>query len=139
MPNPMVVTTIPFHADGELAEELWQEGASLREKWGDPWIVLNHEPPACTSVGGSHGNHDVLNNVLRFSPTYLLGGHIHNVPYHGGFASKVGSSWCFNAGYPPSTKAAIAPFPNHIIIFEGKATWRATGLAGVVQQSIDLA
>ena len=134
----IVVTTIPFHADREQTTGLWEQGSALRESSGARWLVLNHEPPAYTSVGGRHGSHNVFHKVRQYSPTYLLCGHIHYAPYYGSFAQKMGTTWCFNAGYPTSTKAASAPFPNHIVISHGVATWRATGLEGIIEKSIKL-
>ncbi len=53
----IVITTIPYDYTGcTHRKDLWRSGASLRKQTAAPWLVLHHEPPADTDVGGLHGN-----------------------------------------------------------------------------------
>ena len=67
---------------------------------------------------------------------------MHSQPYHGSFADKLGSTWCFNPGYPEPAFAREAQTPNHILLDLKKstATWNATSnvTGEMMQQQISL-
>jgi len=127
--NRVVVTTIPYDFTAVLwHEDLWRAGARLRRESGAPWIVLHHEPPAGSQVGGPFGNNGLPYFVEEYQPNFLLSGHIHLQPYRGGFAERLGATWCFNPGVPDSAEGATAKQPNHISLdfAEGTAIWSFT-------------
>ena len=142
----MVVTTIPFSflADGEDpgADMLWREGAILREKLRIPWIVVHHDPPADTAVGGFYGDTRVFYRIWEYIPDFVVSGHHHSQPYIGSFADKLGVTWCFNPGYPDPAFAREAKIPNYILLDLKKATatWYATSnvTGEPIQQKISL-
>lgn len=130
--SQLVVTTIPYDYGGRSAEVLWEAGARLRSQHRAPWIVLHHEPPAETVVGGEFGDALLEWSIQEHRPDFLLGGHLHLQPYAGDFADKVGATWCFNAGQPGLEKPPVAEVPNHIILdLEARqATWNAAPIKG---------
>jgi len=131
----VVVTTIPFEP-GErgprFSTALWKEGVRMRVTSGAPWLVLHHEPPADTMVGGRMGDPSVLHKIREYQPDFILSGHLHGQPYAGNFADKIGKTWCFNPGVPVISRAIRTKFPNHIWIDtkNGTATWKATPNVG---------
>jgi len=133
----IVVTTIPFFPGPRglpFVVDLWGEGARLRRECECPWIVVNHEPPCGTLVGGETGDPELVSRIQEFSPDFVVSGHVHGQPYRGSFVDKVGSTWCFNPGRPVLTRAIRAKRPNHILLDLGMqtATWRATPNVGRV-------
>lgn len=128
----IVVTTIPFGLAGGAEKDLWIQGSALRDAYHAPWIVLHHEPPAGTAVGGRFGGHQVLWKIRSHEPDFVLSGHHHLQPYEGRFAERVHETWCFNAGYPPTEQLSRAAVPNHIALdFEaGTASWDAAPETG---------
>ena len=127
----LIVSTIP-HADveGTEYEGLWSLGCRLRAEHRCPWIVLHHEPPHGTSVGGHGGCLGLRRQIIIHQPDYVLSGHLHYQPYLGGFAERLKGTWCFNPGASktPAHAKASPLIPNHIIldIKEGYAQWNAT-------------
>ncbi len=129
----LVVTTIPFSAELKgpiLCGELWEAGARLRKESGAPWLVLHHEPPAETAVGGTNGDPSVFYKIREYQPDYLLSGQ----PYepNGAFADTIGRTWCFNPGFPPSRKLSEAKMPNDILLdtVARTAVWHASQSVG---------
>jgi len=125
----LVVTTIPFDPTAEADwTHLWREGGRLRRKNRVPWIVLHHEPPADTAVGGMMGDKSLFDRIREYRPDFVLSGHLHDQPYHGSFAVRVGSTWCFNPGTPPLARWRSSKQPNSILLdLENRtATWTAT-------------
>jgi hypothetical protein len=127
----LVVSTIPHDdPEGTEHEELWNLGYRLRVEHRCPWIVLHHDPPHGTAVGGHGGNLVLRRQILAHQPDYVLSGHLHHQPYLDGFAERLKTTWCFNPGAsktpPPGHPAP--PEPNHIVldIKEGCAQWHAT-------------
>jgi Icc-related predicted phosphoesterase len=103
----VVATTIPYDFSAvRWHEELWQTGAQLRRESGAPWIVLHHEPPAGTKVGGASGNDGLPYLIEEYQPNFLLSEHMHLEPYRGDFGSRIGATWCFNPGHPDGMNAA---------------------------------
>jgi len=132
--GPIVITTLPFD-EGEAAHTsimatLWCEGQKLRRETSAPWLVLHHEPPTPFSSNhtGSFGSTDFAELLHEHQPDFALSGHLHLVPYHTSFATKLGKTWCFNPGHPPPIAARRASKPNHILLdlTKSKATWTAT-------------
>lgn len=121
----IVVTTVPFFPGirgPRLCNELWEEGRQLRAASRAPWLVLHHEPPADTAVGGHWGDMSLYWKIQDCQPDFVLSGHIHSQPYAGDFAERLGVSWCFNPGFP---EGGLAAAPNHILLdlARGTATW----------------
>ncbi len=132
-----VLTTIPYNFTSvRWHEDLWRTGAQLRRESGVPWIVLHHEPPAGTEVGGPFGNSGLPYLVEEYQPNFLLSGHIHLQPYRGNFAERLGATWCFNPGVPDGMAGAMADEPNHIAfdLVEGTADWHFTPTVGARQE-----
>ena len=126
----IVLSTVPFfpgHGGPRVCTALWDEGRRLRAASGAPWLVLHHEPPADTLVGGHSGDPSLFYKIREFQPDFVLSGHIHGQPYAGSFADKLGKTWCFNPGVPVMFRALKAKVPNHIILdlSVGTATWHA--------------
>jgi predicted phosphodiesterase len=131
----LVVTTIPFwpvHDGQQIGAALWDEGRRLRAAIQVPWLVLHHEPPADTMVGGQSGDTSLFYRISEYQPDFVLSGHIHGQPYRGSFADKLGNTWCFNPGFPVTSRALRAKIPNHIVLdfAARKATWHATANVG---------
>lgn len=125
----LVVTTIPYDPTASVSwDALWYQGARLRREHRSPWLVLHHEPPADTEVGGMLGDTALFYRMQEYRPDFVLSGHLHNQPYRGSFADRVGSTWCFNPGTPPLTRLRSAPQPNSILLdlAQRTATWTAT-------------
>lgn len=133
----IVVTTCPyaFHPAGKKeAAALWREGAALRRSKRLPWIVLHHDPPESAMVGGMMGDPELPSRLREARPDFLVSGHLHDQPYTGSFAEKIGSTWCFNPG---QTSARMSPVPNHIMLdlAARTATWHATDPDGKTLKS----
>jgi len=125
----VVLTTIPYDTTAvRWHEDLWQTGAQVRRESGAPWIVLHHEPPTGTKVGGNSGNDGLPHLVEEYQPNFVLSGHLHLEPYRGDFGARIGATWCFNPGHPDGMKADKVAKPNHIVIDlpQGTATWHFT-------------
>ena len=126
----LVVTTIPFYpgeAGPRFCTQLWDAGRRLRASTGARWIALNHEPPADTKVGGSHGDASLFYRIEEYQPDYVVSGHMHAQPYFGDFADRIGRTWCFNPGAPETNRMHLAKVPNHILLDTSAdtAAWRA--------------
>ena len=123
----IVVTTIPFDfGSGGDMDHLWREGALKRKTLRIPWIVLHHDPPADTMVGGHTGDPSLFYKIQEYRPSFVVSGHIHVQPYRGSFADKLGETWCFNPGRPEQSH--LGSVPNHIVLDlrAGTATWHAS-------------
>ncbi len=133
--GPLVVTTIPYdhvQRGSTFADELWQAGAALRKFHQAQWIVLHHEPPADTAVGGLMGDPELFYRIREYRPNFVVSGHLHAQPYSGSFADQIDGTWCFNPGFPAANRARAAKIPNHILLdlAERTATWHATANVG---------
>jgi predicted phosphodiesterase len=131
----IVVSTIPFFPGVQgprVCSALWDEGHRQRTTSGAPWIVLHHEPPADTMVGGHSGDPSLFYKIREYQPDFVLSGHIHAQPYSGAFADRIGATWCFNPGLPIPSRAVKAKVPNHIVLDTSArtATWHATPNVG---------
>ena len=140
----IVVTTIPYSFKNDpdpISPSLWEAGSRLRRKTGAPWMVLHHEPPQNTQVGGWYqGDSNLFYRVREWKPDYLFSGHHHDQPYHGCFLDRLASTWMFNPGYPDQRVAEDEPVPNHIILDldERAATWNAASPDGKIIQTRSL-
>lgn len=140
----IVVTTIPysFMANPDaISASLWEEGARLRRKTGHPWLVLHHDPPQGTQVGGWYqGDKNLFYRIREWKPDYVFSGHEHSQPYLGSFIDRLASTWLFNPGYPDQRIAKDEPVPNHIILDldERTATWHAASPDGHIVQTKSL-
>jgi Icc-related predicted phosphoesterase len=132
--GPIIITSLPFD-EGDPTHPrtmatLWREGQNLRRTTSAPWLVLHHEPPAPFSGDhtGSFGSADFADHLREHQPDFALSGHLHLVPYHTSFATRLGKTWCFNPGHPPPAAARRASRPNHILLdlAKSQATWTAT-------------
>jgi predicted phosphohydrolase len=137
----LVITTIPFSFMPDpdpISASLWEAAATLRRKTGAPWVVLHHDPPIDTKVGGYSGDGSLLYRLRMWKPDYLFSGHLHQQPYNGGFADRLASTWCFNPGYPDQRAAVNTSTPNHIVLdlAERTATWNASSLDGAIRKTI---
>jgi len=125
----LVVTTIPYDLTAACRrEDLWESGSQLRCVTGAPWVVLHHDPPAGSEVGGAFGNSGLPYLVEEYQPNFLLSGHLHLQPYRGNFAERLGPTWCFNPGVADGLAAASVDRPNHVVLdlCQGMATWHFT-------------
>lgn len=116
----LVVTTIPHASEGAPERvpptlALWTEGQRLRKETGYRWLVLHHEPPRRTRVGGIYGHYGVVDRIAQYQPDFVLSGHLHQQPYRrgGGFSDRIGDTLCLNAGQVPPGRSSI---PNHIVL-----------------------
>lgn len=69
-----------------------------------PWLWVHHAPPDGVGVswtGKVHaGDASLVELIHELRPDFVFSGHIHNSPFRtgGAWASKIGSTWVFNAG-----------------------------------------
>jgi predicted phosphodiesterase len=146
----VLLTTCPYAFDpgeGRQTTALWRQGAALSQGKGKsgkniPWIVLHHDPPESHLVGGPMGDPDLPARLRDpgMRPDFLVSGHLHEQPYIGSFAEKIGSTWCFNPGHPDPQRAVKAKVPNHIELDlkARTATWNASGRSGSLRRTISL-
>lgn len=134
--GPVVVTTIPFADQGSASSKaLWGRGMRLRLQHRVPWIVLHHQPPAGSLVGGCFGSPRLTWHLKFERPDFVASGHHHYQPYRGDFAERLGPTWCFNAGYPPDGQVDRPAVPNHIVVDTETATamWDAASETGTTR------
>jgi len=139
----IIVTTIPYSFMAEpdpISASLWEAGATLRNKTGAPWVVLHHDPPIETKVGGYCGDGNLFYRIRHWKPNYLFSGHHHAQPYHGSFLDRLAGTWLFNPGYPDERLAKNECVPNHIILdlAAGRATWHASSPGGKIVETRNL-
>ena len=102
----------------------------------DRWIWVYHSPPgdSPTSWTGSRhiGDDDLVAWIERFSPDYVLAGHIHESPFKpgGSWVDRIGSTVVLNAG------RQVGPVPAHVMLDLDARTagwWSSAG-----EQTVDL-
>ncbi|HSV37157.1 MAG TPA: metallophosphoesterase [Nocardioidaceae bacterium] len=94
----------------------------------DRWIWVYHAPPSGSPLSfdgrREYGDEVVLEWINRFTPDFVLCGHIHQSPWveGGGWVDRVGSTWVFNAGHEPADR------PSHIVLDleASTATWTSS-------------
>jgi Icc-related predicted phosphoesterase len=102
-----------------------------------PWLWLHHAPPNGVGVswtGKVHAGDPALVELIHeLQPAFVFSGHIHNSPFHprGSWASKLGSTWVFNAG-----RQMGAP-PAYIELDLAKRRARWVSQAGVEDLELD--
>lgn len=109
------------------------------ERVADPqrWPWVHHAPPDGVGVswtGKSHACDAALVELIHeLRPDFVFSGHIHNSPFRagGGWASKIGATWVFNAG-----RQMGAP-PAYIELDLAKRTGRWVSQAGVEDLQLD--
>lgn len=120
-------------ARARLEAELEQAAAAR----GDgPWLWAYHSPPTgpLSWTGSRHfGDPAIEEWVLRYEPTAVLSGHIHQAPFtpDGDWMTRVGPTWVFNPGQQPG------PVPAHVELdlAAGTASWRS--YAGAFERVLD--
>ena len=130
----VVVTSIPFDFgyDRTNPDQLWRTGAELRKRLRLPWIVLHHDPPADTAVGGRNGDPHLFYQIQSYRPDFVVSGHAHAQPYHGDFIDRLDDTWCLNPGRPRDSQCEGDIIPNHIVLDlkARTALWYATPATG---------
>lgn len=112
------------HADGEFVEKgpycfsilPWWESESERVATaeqlaeqaqtaeGKQWIWIYHPPPTGSPTAwdgrNDHGDRFLPEWIQQYRPHMILGGHIHNAPYHldGSWVDCIDGTWVFNGG-----------------------------------------
>ena len=88
--------------DRAATEQQLRTHAALAE--GKRWIWIYHPPPVGSPTAWD-GNHDHGDRYLpdwiaQYQPYMILGGHIHNAPYHldGSWVDCIQGTWTFNSG-----------------------------------------
>lgn len=121
----MLVTICPWwdgpQTRAEVERLLEREAARPKQKW----LWIHHAPPAgspvCWTGRKSAGDEVLTEWIRRFSPDFVLSGHIHNAPFYadGSWIDRIGGTWVFNVG------RQIGPQPTIVILdFEAmSARW----------------
>ncbi len=110
-----LITACPWwdgpHAQAAIGEQLAQDA----KKGARPWIWAYHAPPEESPVAWSgarfFGDGALSRWIAEYSPDVVLAGHVHEAPFvpGGGWATRIGSTWVFNAG------RQLGNLPSHII------------------------
>jgi Icc-related predicted phosphoesterase len=101
------------------------------------WVWVHHAPPNGVGVswtGKVHAGDAALVDLMgELRPDLVFSGHIHNSPFRtgGGWASKIGPTWSFNAG------RQIGSPPAYIELDLAKRTARWVSQAGTEEISLD--
>jgi predicted phosphodiesterase len=127
--DELLLTCLPYDFTADYPQlspdRVWKEAMSLHRGSKLPWLVLHHEPPMDSPVGGCYGSLWIAERLVEASPTYLASGHIHSKPYEkgGSWIDHFEGTWCFNAGR--SDRCPLGNPPNHIVLDTKKAiaTW----------------
>ncbi|PAW79078.1 MAG: hypothetical protein B9S32_03740 [Verrucomicrobia bacterium Tous-C9LFEB] len=115
----LLVTCLPYdygHLDSQSLDEMWAEGFSHHRMLNVPWLVLHHEPPMNSLIGGDYGSLWLSERVAMQPCRYLACGHMHSRPYEadGHWADRIDSTWCFNPGRPEASPIGMAP--NYVVL-----------------------
>lgn len=112
MIGDILVTSLPYQeADPGDNDALLHEAQKAVGR--KRWMVLHHNPPCGSPVGGSHASMQILHQIRKIRPDYLASGHWHHQPYLGSWHCKVGPTVCLNAGQ--GEPSAGKP-PNYIFL-----------------------
>ena len=128
--------------DGPITREAMQQFL-LAEKPvpAKPWLWVHHAPPDGVGVswtGKVHaGDAFLVNTINELKPDFVFSGHIHNSPFRSGsggaWASRIGSTWIFNAGMQ------LGSPPAYIELDLARRTARWVSQAGDEEIQIDQA
>ena len=124
----LLVTSLPFedtdHGDNDAILHAGQKLVGQRT-----WLVIHHDPPQGTPVGGNDGSSKILRQIRQYRPDYLASGHLHHQPYVGRWYCTVGPTTCFNPGQPEIHAEGMRP--NCIYLdTSGQAWWKNTSMSG---------
>lgn len=102
---------------------------------GTPWLWVYHAPPeGPLSWTGRHfaGDATLTAWIERFSPTWVLSGHIHNAPFYpqGGWIQRIGRTWAFNPGRQTGPSPTVLRFD----LDQQDVSWHS--VTGVERQSL---
>ncbi len=132
----LLVTSLPFEEEENGSNDLiLHEG---RKRVGQhTWIVINHDPPFGTQVGGPLVSTRILRQIRHYRPDYLVSGHWHDQPYKGSWYCAVGQTICFNAGQP---EKAMTKRPNCIYLDTStrQLVWINTSMIGSASVKLKL-
>ncbi len=103
------------------------------------WLWVHHAPPDGVGVswtGKVHaGDASLVELINELGPDFVFSGHIHNSPFRagGGWASRIGGTWVFNAGRQMGSP------PAYIELDLGERTARWVSQAGTEDIQLDAA
>jgi Icc-related predicted phosphoesterase len=103
------------------------------------WLWVHHAPPDGVGVswtGKVHaGDAALVELINELRPDFVFSGHIHNSPFRtgGGWASKIGSTWGFNAG------RQLGSPPAYVELDLTQRTARWVSQAGIEEIQLDAA
>ncbi|MSU51542.1 MAG: phosphohydrolase [Opitutus sp.] len=126
--------------DGPASRKAMQE--FLRREAGlapKTWLWIHHAPPDQVGVswtGKVHaGDAFLVHSIRELRPTFVVSGHIHNSPFRSGgaWASRIGSTWTFNAGRQLGVPPAYIEFD----LAQHSARW--VSQAGIEDLQLDTA
>lgn len=124
----LLVTCLPFEEADYGANDATL-GAAQKRAEQRSWLVVHHDPPCGTSVGGNDASTQILRQIKQYRPQYLASGHWHKQPYVGRWCCRSGATICFNAGQPEIH--AQGSRPNCIYLdISGQAWWKNTNIHG---------
>jgi Icc-related predicted phosphoesterase len=112
----ILITICPWWDGPETRAEVGELLARDAARPKDQWIWIHHAPPADSSVcwtGRKSAGDPVLTEwIQRFSPDFVLSGHIHNAPFYpdGSWIDRIGGTWVFNVG------RQIGPQPSMLVL-----------------------
>ena len=73
----LIVTTLPYCANGEAKRILLDRGRSIRKSRGLKWLVLHHEPPPFLEPAGP-GEREAKALIEEYLPDFWLSDHVHD-------------------------------------------------------------
>jgi Icc-related predicted phosphoesterase len=125
-----LITVCPWW-DGEAGRCAMEQTLAAQSKIPrSRWLWVHHSPPDQSPVswtGKKFGGDTFLRDLIgRYSPDFVLCGHIHNSPFvqGGSWMDKVGRTWVFNPG------KQIGPQPAFITLDLEAMTASYLSLAG---------
>ena len=124
----LLVTSLPFDETDPGDNDVILHDAQKRVGQ-HPWLVIHHDPPYGSPVGGKAASTKILRQIRQYRPDYLASGHWHNQPYVGSWYSKVGPTICFNAGRP-EIPAIVRPNCIYLDTSLRRAWWMNTYMWG---------
>ena len=132
----LLVTSLPFEEEENGSNDLILHEAQKRVGQ-HTWLVIHHDPPCGTLVGGPLASTRILRQIRQYRPDYLVSGHWHDQPYKGSWYCAVGPTICFNAGQPAK---AMTERPNCIYLDTStrQLVWINTSMIGRASVKVKL-